>query len=181
MEISCRGNQNFRPVILADKKGRIWVAWEKGTDDKNIEIVAKYFQDGQWSKELIVEARAGYSYRPTIAEGENGDIWFAWDFTLGHNTDIYIRQFRNGKFAKPIRVTNHPAIDSKASLAWHDKKLWVAWATNRRSDDDWGIIRYTMLRAYNGRNWYELEDQLSIDLNNRSETQSYEFPTLIFD
>jgi|TARA_B100000959_G_C14996305_1_gene630419 hypothetical protein len=181
MKISDQGNNNFRPVILADKKGRVWVVWERGSEQKNIEIVAKYFDDGRWSKELIVEARAGYSYRPTIVEGENGDIWFAWDFTLGYNTDIYIRQFRNGKFSESIQVTNHPAIDSKASIEWHDKKLWVAWATNRRGIDDWGVIRYTKLRAYNGRDWYELEDQLSIDLKDRSETQSYEFPTLTFD
>lgn len=173
---------DFRPAILADKSRRVWVAWERGTADKQVEIVARYLADGKWSDELSIEERPGYSYRPAIVETPTGDIWFAWDHAAGYNSDVYIRKFSRGTLWPQVRVTHHPAFDNKPALAWHDGKLWVAWATNRRGENDLGIIRYTMVRAFDGKKWYEpLSAMPGVDLTSQAETQSYEFPTVRFD
>ncbi len=173
---------DFRPVILADKAGGIWVAWERGTSAKSIQVVAKYLSNGKWSENIVLENRPGYAYRPTIIEAPDHSIWFAWDYTNAHNTDVYISCLKNGTLQEPIQVTSHPAIDSKATLAWYKDKLWVAWTTNRRSTNDWGIIRYPMLRAFDGNKWFEPVNAMNgIDLQSRSETQSYEYPTVTFD
>ncbi|HEX9652853.1 MAG TPA: DUF3604 domain-containing protein [bacterium] len=181
-QITSNEGYDFRPVVLAERSGRVWVAWERGTADKHMHIVAKYFQAGAWSDEIVVEDRAGYAYRPVILETPDGTVWFGWDHTAGANTDIHIRSFKNGQLQPAIRVSAHPAIDNKPALAWHDGKLWVAWTTNRRGEDGWGIIRYPMVRACDGKNWYEpVADLKGIDLTSRSETQNYEFPTITFD
>jgi len=183
MQITSTESYDFRPVVLADASARVWIAWERGTTEKNIEIIAKYFQQGRWSDEIILENRPGYAYRPTLLEAPDSAIWFAWDYTTGHNTDVYINRFKKAKLLKsPIRASFHPAIDSKATLSWHDKKLWIAWTTNRRGKNGWGIIRYPVVRAYDGKSWYEpLQEMRGINLTSRSETQSYEYPTLTFD
>ncbi len=173
---------NFRPVVLAAESGSVWVAWERGTPEKHMHIVARYFQEGRWSEEIMVEARPGYAYRPALLETHDGAIWFAWDHTSGCNTDVYIRRFRRGEFEEPIRVSTHPAIDAKPALAWYDDRLWVAWTTNRRGENGWGIIRYPLIRAFDGRRWYQpVTTMRGIELEDRSETQSYEYPTLTFD
>ncbi len=185
-EMQLTGNQgyNFRPVIFADNHNRVWVAWERGTDDKHIHIIAKYYSEGEWSQEILIEDRPGYSYRPVILDAPNGAVWFAWDYTYTHSytTNIFIRSFENGNLRSPVQVSHHPAIDSKAALSWFDDKLWIAWTTNRRGEDGWGIIRYPMVRAFDGKTWFEPVSEIpGIDLFNREETQSYEFPTLTFD
>jgi len=182
IQVTNSHDSDFRPVIFADASGKVWLAWERGVRDKNIHIIAKYFQDGVWSDEIIIENRPGYAYRPTMTESNDGSIWFAWDYTRGHNTDVYINRIKNDKQDEPIRVTNHPAIDCKAALTWRDDKLWIAWTTNRRAENGWGIIRYPMTLAFNGKKWFEPIDSMkNIALTSRSETQSYEYPTLTFD
>ncbi len=174
---------DFRPVVLADASGKVWIAWERGNSEKNMQIVVKYFQHGLWSDEFILEKRSGYAYRPALLEAPSGTVWLAWDFTSGHNSDIYLQRYNDGAWLpEPVRVSSHPAIDSKAALAWHDKKLWVSWSTNRRGEDDWGIIRYPIVRAFDGQSWFEpVAEMNGIDLLSRSETQSYEYPTMTFD
>ncbi|MEX1275395.1 MAG: CehA/McbA family metallohydrolase [Bacteroidota bacterium] len=182
MRLTTNEAYDFRPQILAGSGSRVWVVWERGSKELGMQIVAKYFEGESWSEELMIEDREGYAYRPSLVESPDGSIWFGWDHTHGANADVYIRQFKNGALRSPVRVTHHPAMDSKASLAWHDGKLWVAWATNRRGIDDWGIIRYTMIRAFDGQTWYEpLEGMPGVDLTSQSETQSFEFPTITFD
>ncbi|NIR50065.1 hypothetical protein GWO43_16295 [candidate division KSB1 bacterium] len=173
---------DFRPVTLADRSGRVWLLWERGTSDKNMQIVAKFMLNGNWSDEIILEGRPGYAYRPAILEAGDGTIWFAWDHTNGHNTDVYVNSFKNGTLGEPVQVSFHPGIDCKAALSWHQNKLWVAWTTNRRGENDWGIIRYPMVRAYDGQSWFTLPSEMKgVDLKSQSEMQSYEYPTMTFD
>ncbi len=173
---------DFRPAIFCDSHGRVWIAWERATPDKQIHIFARYFLNGAWSDTYVIEGRDGYAYRPTMREAADGSVWFAWDHTQGANTDIFIRRFRKDGLEQPVRVSSHPAIDSKAALAWYGNKLWIAWTTNRREDNHWGIIRYPVVRAYDGKRWFEpISPAPGIDLKDRSETQSYEYPNLTFD
>lgn len=182
IQVTANDSYDFRPVVLAARNGRIWLAWERGTTDKTIQIVAKSFYNGVWSQEIVVERRAGYAYRPALLESPKGDIWIAWDHTWQHNTDVYLAQLNGDRVGERVRVSSHPAIDSKAVLTWFDGKLWLAWTTNRRGEDSWGIIRYPLVRAFDGRNWYEPVSEIpGVDLQNKSETQSYEYPTLTFD
>lgn len=183
IQITTNTVYDFRPVVLADASGKVWIAWERGSSDKTMQIVVKYFQNGLWSDEFILEKRPGYAYRPALLEAPNSTVWLAWDFTSGHNSDIYLNRFKDGGWlSKPIRVSTHPAIDSKATLAWHDKKLWISWSTNRRGEDEWGIIRYPVVRAFDGKSWFEPVSEMNgVDLLSRSETQSYEYPTMTFD
>jgi len=177
-----KGNSdNLRPVVLATNTGRVWVAWERAVD-KHMKIVAKYFDGSSWSDESVIEGRSGYAYRPTMIEAPGGKVWFAWDQTTGHNTEVYIRQHTGTRWDKSIRVSTHPGIDAKPALTWHEKKLWVAWTTNRRGTNGWGIIRYPIVRAFDGSKWYEPVSEIKdIDLVDRSETQSMEYSTLTFD
>jgi hypothetical protein len=173
---------NFRPVILAASDNRVWVAWERGTSEKDIAIVARYYRDGSWSDEIDIETRPGYAYRPVMVEAPDGTVWIAWDYTHGYTTNVYLNCFKNGQLQNPIQVSHHPAIDSKAALTWYGDKLWIAWTTNRRDADGWGIIRYPMVRAFDGERWYEPKTAMpAVVFESRSETQSYEFPTLTFD
>jgi len=182
LQVTSNDEYDFRPRVLSDHSERIWIAWERGTKEKNIIIVAKYFEKERWSDEIILENRPGYAYRPMLLEAPDKSIWFAWDITQGANADVYIRKFNNGTLGMTIRVTSHPAMDNKCALTWHDGKLWVSWTTNRRGEDDWGIIRYTMVRAFDGKAWYEPAQSMpGIDLASQAETQSYEFPTMTFD
>ena len=182
IQLTANGEYDFRPQVLADRSGRVWIVWERGTLDRHIKIVTRFFEKGRWSEELFIEERAGYAFRPAMIESPDKSIWFAWDHTQGANADVYIRNFKAGKLSPPQRVTNHPAIDNKASLAWAGGKLWVAWTTNRRGTNDWGVIRYTMVRAFDGTSWFEPTGSMQdIDLTSRSETQSFEFPTITFD
>jgi len=182
IQLTSNRGYNFRPAVLADAENRVWVAWERGTDEKDITIVAKYFHNGTWSGEIDIETRPGYAYRPAMLEAHDGTIWFAWDYTHGYTTNVYINSYKNDELQDPIQVSNHPAIDSKSALCWYDDKLWIAWTTNRRDDDGWGIIRYPMVRAFDGERWYEPRNEMpEVDFKNRSETQSHEFPTLTFD
>lgn len=182
LQLTSGSEYDFRPVVLAQRSGRVWVAWERGTPDKNMHIVARYHEAGRWSEEIVVEERPGYAYRPGMVEAPGGSVWFVWDHNVGHNTDVYVARYKDGRLGEPVRVTTHPAIDSKASVAWFDDKLWVAWTANRRGDDGWGIVRYSMVRAFDGESWYEPVSAMGgVDLQSRAEAQSYEFPTLIFD
>jgi hypothetical protein len=183
LQITNNVTYDFRPVVMPTKTGQVWLVWERGTIEKHIQIVAKYFQDGHWSEEIPLEDRPGYAYRPAMIEALDGSIWFGWDHTTGHNTDIYINRFKSGRLQQPpIRVTSHPGIDIKTALAWYDRKLWIAWTTNRRDENGWGIIRYPMVRALDGKDWFEPVTPISeIDLKSTSESQSYEYPTLTFD
>ena len=181
VQLTAGQGNNFRPVVLATHTGFVWVAWERATPDQHMHIITRYFQDGKWSDETVVDGRPGYAYRPTLLEAPDGVVWFAWDHTSGYNTDVYIRRHGGGRFKEPIRVSTHPAIDAKPALSWHDKKLWIAWTTNRRGDNGWGIIRYPIVRAFNGRSWYEPVAEIKgINLTDRSDTQSMEYPTLTF-
>jgi len=173
---------DFRPVVLAARNGRIWLAWERGTKDKTLQIVVKSFYRGEWSPEMVVEGRSGYAYRPALLESPKGDIWIAWDHTWKHNTDVYLARISSDRVIERFRVSSHPAIDSKADLAWFDGRLWVAWTTNRRDENGWGVVRYPLIRAFDGKNWYEPVSEIpGVDVESKSETQSYEYPTLTFD
>lgn len=182
IQITSNSVYDFRPVVFAETSGRVWVVWERGVAGKDIHLMAKYHRNGQWSDEIVLEDRPGYAYRPALCEAPDGTVWFAWDHTSGHNTDVFINSFKNGQLQKRIRVSSHPGIDSKAALTWADRKLWIAWTSNRRGNDGWGIIRFPIVRAFDGKSWYEpIAEMRDIDLTSRSETQSYEYPTLTFD
>ena len=182
MQLTSRQSYNFRPAVMIDNEYRIWIAWERGTEEKDMIIIAKYFQDGNWSDEFIIEDRPGYAYRPAMVQAPDGTIWFAWDYTSGYTTNVYINSYIDGSLQEPIQVSHHPAIDSKAALHWHNDKLWVAWTTNRRDENEWGVIRYPIVRAFDGGRWYEPATPMPpVDFESRLETQSHEYPTMTFD
>ncbi|HEX9615614.1 MAG TPA: DUF3604 domain-containing protein [Bacteroidota bacterium] len=183
LRLTNNDSNDFRPQVFIDSRDRVWVVWERGTKEKDVTIVAKFFENGSWSGELVIDDRQGYSYRPVVAESGRNTVWFAWDRTEpSGNTDVFIRSFSNGKLQPIVRATHHPAVDNKPALSWFDGKLWVAWTTNRRDQDSWGIIRYPMVRAFDGKAWHEPLDRMpGVDLESTAETQSFEFPTLTFD
>ncbi|MFH0794060.1 MAG: hypothetical protein V2A74_08520, partial [bacterium] len=171
----------YKPAACVDSHGQLWVVWES-RDGNGLDLFARVRGKEGWGDILTVSDAPGRDFRPSICAGRPGEVWIAWDRQEKESYDIFLRRFEDTTGGPEIRMTNHPAQDSCASVTWHDGKLWIAWHSDRIGTNQWGLTKWIYVRAFDGENWYEpVAEMKDKDLFKSGTDQAYEFPTIHFD
>ncbi len=143
------------PSAVQDRKGRIWVAWEKSntsaTPIETIDIYYKYFDGVAWSADfkLPVAMSTVYSERaPTIAQTKDGRIWIVWASDEGGGRSLELYASTTDGMLDKLPLTGVPwsarqqltsdtkEDDNPTLIQARDGTLWVFWQRDSSTDGD---------------------------------------------
>jgi len=130
------GVNSGHPYVLQMKDGKIWVFWDLLVDVDNFEIVYRVFNGTSWSNLNRLTTRSSYDdVDPAGVQDRNGTVWVFWSArTDTSQGDIhYVSSDDNGAHWTDIdSLTTDNMDDVQPCVARiSDKKLWVAWSSNR--------------------------------------------------
>lgn len=179
--ISEGGTLNRNPSLAKDEEGRIWMAWEH-KDRSSIEIVARSYYDGNFSKTFSVSDFPGLDCRrPSLVVDRNNILCVSYDVYHGRGDyEIYLTRFYENA-ADTMPVSMHPAGDIASSIdVDSENRLWIAWASNRDKDGNIDVPRWFQLRAVKGNHIYEpVNPPTWVDLERDGVMQGFEFPVVL--
>lgn len=196
---------HWRPVLLADEKERLWIAWDgKKAGAANFGVFARVLADGKWSDVLDVSRANSMldATRPAICIGNDGGAWIAWDETgmtggtivsdpkiaavgppepIPGSRNIVLVHCTPTEVGRRAWITRHPAFNNAPSIAKHpDGSVWIAWHTNRKGEDRWDIPRWFMLARWDGKALSEpVGPPPQKNLEKMGQDQSVEFPRVL--
>jgi len=127
------------PSIKQMRDGRIWVAWcSYRTGD--FEIFYKIYDGASWGSEIQRTFSTDIDIDPVILQTRDGVIWIVWTSSKPTGTDdlYYMTSADNGAtWSAASELTTNAADDMWPSIAQiSDKKLWVAFTSNRLDNYD---------------------------------------------
>ena len=119
------------PVIAADRKGAVWIAWtEAGEEEENILRYAVVRQGKTETGRVRPKAKAEQSYAPTILIDQQDRPWLAWSgVEKGQLADIYVSSWQGTGWSSPVVVNQaNSTPDITPLLGLRDgKQLWASW------------------------------------------------------
>jgi len=118
---------NVRPAV-AVSGDTFCIVWESNAKNKR-QIFGCLVRNGKASSPVALSPDGVPAYNPAVtASGTGNQFFVAWDSYLEENSDIYGRQYANGKRGKVERLSNDPRIERYVSLTTApDGKVWLAW------------------------------------------------------
>ena len=100
--------------------------------EKNPDIYYAKSSDDSWSKAVDISNTPKMSSHPGIACGANGKVYVVWcDASFKKNApDIYcVITDKNGKFGRPINISDTPGVSSEPVIAADGQdRIVIAWA-----------------------------------------------------
>jgi hypothetical protein len=107
-----------------------WVDTTSGEEHPDIYYVRKV-PDSPWTKPVDISNSPRMSHHPSISCGQQGKVYLCWsDNSQKENAaDIWCVIGRNGKFAKPINISDTPGVSSQPSLAAGEAgRVGIVWS-----------------------------------------------------
>lgn len=153
---------HITPVIAADRKGTLWIAWIEQTETENILRYAVLRQGRMEQSGRVCQAGNEQSYAPAILIDQNDAPWLAWSAVKsGRLADIQTSRWNGSSWEKPLPAhapNQAPDITPFLGLS-AEKKLWVSWFGMSQAAG-----RYVRYRAEleNGR-WRQDKEGSSIE------------------
>jgi hypothetical protein len=128
--LDLEGTVNIRPVVAASGDG-FCLAWESNAG-KTRQIYGCLLSRGQVSAPVALSPAGIPAGSPAVtATGGNQAFYVAWDAFAEENSDIYGREYADGRWQKVERLTSDPRIERNASVTTApDGKVWLAWEAN---------------------------------------------------
>ena len=125
--------------LVSDSRGRLWLVWQRTAATGYSQISAKRFDGKEWSESTqISEDRSakGNNWWPEVAAGTDGSVVVVWDGYASGSSDVYMRQFVDGRW-KPVKVVaGTERFEANPSVAVDGaNRIWIAW---QESDVEWG-------------------------------------------
>jgi hypothetical protein len=171
----------WRPDIVELPNGALCLVYERRRPGARFEIVARLLRDGAWGEAVGVSgAPEEDCCRPAVTLDAQGRPWIAWDQTDGiGGPHVWIAPLEGSSVGTRVQVTRHPAENIAPALAHDGHRLWIAWQSNRRDEDEWDIPRWIHLRAWQDGEFFDPVGEMpGKDLTKRGTDQSFEFPRL---
>ena len=156
------------PSVVQDRKGRIWVAWERAntttTPIDAIDLYYKYFDGTAWSADFLlpVAMSSVYSERgPTIMQAKDGRVWIVWASDEGGQRTLELYGSNAGGMLDRLPLTGVPWAtrvaltsdtkedDNPVMVQDREGTLWVFWQRDSATDGD--ILQMNSLD--NGATW----------------------------
>ena len=129
-QLSLEPGFHVTPVIAADRKGAVWIAWTEATEEENILRYAVVRQGKTETGRVRPEAKVEQSYAPAILIDQQDRPWLAWSsMEKGELADIYVSNWQGKGWTGPVLVhqkNSTPDITPLLGLR-EGKQLWVSW------------------------------------------------------
>ncbi len=131
VQLSVGQGFHVTPVIAADRKGAVWIAWtEAGEEEENILRYAVVRQGKTETGRVRTDVKAEQSYAPTILIDQQDRPWLAWSgVEKGRLADIYVSSWQGHGWSSPAVVNQDnstPDITPLLGLR-AGKQLWASW------------------------------------------------------
>ena len=141
--------QDDAPAVTEDTSGRIWVCWVSHRKGKD-RIMAKNFNQGEWSDEIKISTRSGKYDQPVIARDTEGGIWIVWAAYKKGNWDLYGRHFKGPGWTRVKRLTRNPSNDIHPKMVSDTfGNTWLCWESYRNGNPD------IYLKCFSKNQWSE--------------------------
>ncbi len=147
------------PTALQASNGTIWVAWESNTTRPNI-FFRTTSPDGSTRSTIqnLTGPSTSWNRQPTLAQLQNGTIFFAWTSNLTGHFKLYYKTFTGGVWSSITQLTTGINDDRapKTAIA-QDSTLWIVW---ERANSTGGT--QVFYKTLNGNAWSP-DNQLTFD------------------
>jgi hypothetical protein len=123
------GGSDKYPRIIADRRGRLWLAWQRFTGARD-DVVVTCLRDNTVVFQQAFSV-AGFAYKPVLCEDAAGRIVVAWSEISERGAQVFLTSIERGQHAPPVQVSLG-GKDLEPSLAADDRGgLWVAYHSFR--------------------------------------------------
>ena len=113
-----------------DRRGRVWVAWQRFSGGHS-DIFAAYYdpKGGTWSKPLQVTKHAAGDWEPRLAFGKGDEALIVFDSYRGGNFDVWLARVSPAGEVRvaPVAATARHEARAAAAGAADGSGLWVAY------------------------------------------------------
>jgi hypothetical protein len=112
----------FRPAAAYDAQGSLHIVWSAQVNgDWDL-----FERAGGRIRQLTTDK--GPDLNAKMIAGPGGDLWLAWQAFRNGQSDIYLKQFREGAWGAAIQISASAANDWEPALAAApDGTIWVGW------------------------------------------------------
>jgi hypothetical protein len=135
------GSYERMPSVTQMADGRIWVTW-CSYRVAEWQIYCNSYDGASWAGENQLTFSSNVDVDPAIIQARDGTIYIVWTSakpTTNAQDDLYyVTSSDNGdNWSDPEQLTKDSSDDCWSSIAqMNDKKLWVAWTSNRYDNYD---------------------------------------------
>ena len=137
------GEADF-PALAAGASGRLAVAWQEYTGNRD-RLVVREYDGAQWAApESIDSPETRDVFRPAVAYDAGGSLHVVWPAQVDGNWDLYERR-KTPQAWQPIeRLTTATGADLHPKMAADSKgNLWLAWQAFRDGQSDIFLKRFS--------------------------------------
>jgi len=139
------GTDNYKPAMITDQTGNIWVFWYSSRQidkQRNQDIYyRRYTKD--WEPEKRLTTAVENDYYPTATVDSSGNIWAFWQsfrqIDQIQNEDIYYIYFTGNppKWSNEFRFTYEDNLDEQPlALTTRRGETWLFWLSDRSGSRD---------------------------------------------
>lgn len=136
---------DIHAVTATDSGGKVWIACQSWNDG-NFDIFVVHQTDDGWSEGIPITDTAANEWTPSIAAGNNGDVYVAFDTYEKGNYDVRLAIIPRGDVsrARTIVVADSPRFEARPTVATDSQgRVWIAYEVG---NVNWGKDQ--------GQRWY---------------------------
>jgi hypothetical protein len=138
---------DLHPVLVQDRGGTLWVAWESSRDvDRNIYVAS--FSGSSWSSPQRVTPSDDDEVTPSVAVDSLGRRWVLYTRRGDEKAEIWAHYHNGSQWIEsgPVSGNQSHAYHPSAAVDG-DGNLWVAWHTTDGGNGD------IFVSSFDGSNW----------------------------
>jgi hypothetical protein len=133
----------WRPQVIFDAKGRLWVIWSMQVQG-NFDLYARWYDGSLWGplERLTAEPQSDFDHR--VAAGPNGRLWVSWQGFRNGQSDIFLAQYDGVKWQPAVKISESARNDWAPAVAADSKgNVVVAWDSYDKGNYDVLMRRYS--------------------------------------
>jgi hypothetical protein len=130
------GGDVYRPAIVVDGNGRVWVFWSQN-DKGNFDLYARAYDSGKPAPAIRVGNAPGSDVFPAAATDSSGRVWVAWQGWRDGRARIFAASQQGAKFGAPVEISQSPANEWNPTLAADSSgRVTAVWDSYRNGTYD---------------------------------------------
>jgi hypothetical protein len=120
------------PFLAVAGDGTIHAGWiDSSSGEEHPDVYYTTKSAGVWSKPIDISNSPRVSSHPSIACANKGRVFICWsdNSQKANAADIWCAQGKNGKFEKPLNVSDTPGVSSQPTIVSdQSKRVAVVWS-----------------------------------------------------
>ena len=140
-KILTAGRLEMEPALLADEKGRLWLA-AQSYGRTSMDIVFYTLEGSGWRQMPSISSAPAPEFRPNLALAPDGAIWATWDAYEDGKYRVKVARYgrAENRWGAATDVPGDGKLDAYAPDLGVDSqgRVWVAYARNEAFEAMWG-------------------------------------------